>query len=222
MNESLPADISTLVETPTIGLRDLAVEVFLRIACASLFTAFAYAAFNHWLADPTRFTLLFIVIGEAVVVCLALLARIPYKRDWHPTSILCSLGATYYFLGINLAPGSQLIPEIIGVALQIISFIWQIYAKLSLRLSFGILPANRGIVTSGAYRFMRHPIYAAYFVAHVGFVLTNFGLQNLLVFAGLYCLQFARIIREERLLSQDPTYRAYRARVRYRFIPYIF
>jgi len=222
MNETMRVDTSKLVEAPVISLRNLAVEVCFRVASAFLFAAFAVAAFNQWLADPTRITLMFLVVSESLTVCLALLARVPARRDWHPTAILCSLGATYYFIGIKLAPGSQLIPELIGVALQIAGFSWQIYAKLSLRLSFGLLPANRGIVTSGAYRFMRHPMYVGYFVAHVGFLLTNFGLQNLLVFSVLYSLQVVRIIREERLLVEDPAYRTYRIRVRYRLLPGIF
>jgi len=222
MSEMLQVDTSKLVEVPVISVRTLAVEVCIRIASAFLFAAFAVAAFEQWRADPTRITLLFLVASESLTVCLTLLARVPAHRDWHPTAILCSLGATYYFLGIKLAPGAQLAFEFFGVALQIAGLAWQIYAKLSLRLSFGLLPANRGIVTDGAYRFMRHPMYVGYFVAHMGFLLTNFGLQNLLVFAGLYGLQVVRIIREERLLSEDPAYSAYRTRVRYRVLPGIF
>jgi len=222
MNETMHIDAGKPVEVPVIRWRTLAVEVCFRIASAFLFAAFAVAAFNQWAASPTRITLLFLVASESLTVFLALLARVPDHRDWHPTAILCSLGATYYFLGIKLAPGAQLAFEFIGVALQIAGLVWQIYAKLSLRLSFGLLPANRGIVTGGAYRFMRHPMYVGYFVAHMGFLLTNFGLQNLLVFAGLYSLQVVRIIREERLLSEDPAYRTYRTRVRYRVLPGIF
>jgi len=222
MNETLNADTGKLMEAPVIRVRHLATEVCFRIASAFLFAAFAVAAFNHWVADPARITLLFIVVAESLTVCLALLARVPTQRDWHPAVIFCSLGATYYFIGIKLAPGMQLVPEFVGVALQIAGLVWQIYAKLSLRLSFGLLPANRGIVTSGAYRFTRHPMYLGYFLAHLGFLLANFGLQNLLVFAGLYSLQAVRVIREERLLSEDPAYRTYRIRVRYRILPGIF
>ena len=222
MNEAMPVDSSKLEELPAITLRALALEVCLRSASAFLFFAFAYAAFTQWLADPTRVTLLLIVVAESLSVCLSLLTRVPTRRDWHPAAVLSSLGATFYFLGIKLAPGMQLIPEFVGAALQIAGIAWQIFAKLSLRRSFGLLPANRGIVTRGPYRLMRHPMYLGYFVAHVGFLWANFGLQNLLVFTGLYGLQVARIIREERLLSEDPQYRGYGTKVRYRVIPGIF
>jgi len=222
MNETLDVDNSKLAEAPVVRWRKLAMEVCIRAASAFLIAAFAVTAFNHWIADPTRITLLFMVAAESLTVCLALLARVPAQRDWHLYSIFCSLAATYYFIAIQLAPGTRLIPEFLGVALQIAGLLWQIYAKLSLRLSFGLLPANRGIVTSGAYRFTRHPMYFGYFITHMGFLLTNFGLQNLLVYVGLYSLQAVRVMREERLLSADPAYRTYCTQVRYRIVPGIF
>jgi len=222
MKEPLPAQATTSVTAPTVNLRDLALEVCLRIASAFLFATFAFAAYKHWLADPARITLLCIVAAESLTVCLSLIARVPAHRDWHPAAILCSLGATYYFIGIRLAPGFHVIPEVAGAALQIAGIAWQIYAKLSLRLSFGLLPANRGIVTNGAYRFVRHPMYLGYLITHIGFLLVNFGLQNVLIFVGLYILQGVRIMREERLLSADPSYRAYRSRVQFRILPGVY
>ena len=44
-----------------------------------------------------------------------------------------------------------------------------IAGKLSLGRSFGLMPANRGIVSTGLYRVVRHPIYLGYLITHVGF-----------------------------------------------------
>ncbi len=207
---------------PKVDLRELTLELALRTATAVLLACFAYGAIRHWLANPSRITLLLLVLANCLTLGLTLFARVPKKRDWNPISVLCSLGGTYYFLAIELAPGAHLAPEILGAGLQVAGIAWQIYAKLSLRFSFGILPANRGIVSNGAYRFMRHPIYLSYFIADIGFLLTNFGLQNLLVYAGLYTLQVIRINREETLLSDDPEYRQYREKVRFRVLPGIY
>ncbi len=56
-------------------------------------------------------------------------------------------------------------------------------------------------------------MYLSYFIEDVGFLLSNFGIQNLLVFGIQFALQACRIAREERLLSDDALYRAYRSNV---------
>lgn len=207
---------------PKSNLREVLLEVILRSSTALVLGVFAYVTIRQWLADPSRITLLLLVIANCLTVGLSLFVRVPKKRDWNPITVLCSLGASYYFLGIQLAPGQHLVPEIVGACLQLVGISWQIYAKLTLRFSFGILPANRGIVSHGAYRFVRHPIYLGYLIADIGFLLTNFGLQNLLVYTGLYALQAGRIHREEALLSDDPEYRQYREKVRFRAVPGIY
>lgn len=203
-------------------LRDLALEISARLGTAVLLSLFAYLAVKHWRADPTRITLLLLVVAECFTLGLSLVVRVPLRRDWNPVAFLCSLGASYYFLAVQLGPGVRLMPEAFGAALQVAGICWQLFAKVSLRRSFGILPANRGVVSHGAYRFVRHPMYLGYFVMDMGFLLTNFGLQNVLVYGGQFALQAVRISREERLLSADERYRAYKGKVRYRVIPGVF
>jgi len=41
-----------------------------------------------------------------------------------------------------------------------------------------ISPANRGIVSTGAYRFVRHPIYTGIFIALAGFLLRSYTSLN--------------------------------------------
>lgn len=197
-------------------------EVALRALTVSLFGAFAYQAIIKWLAAPHRVTLLLLVVAACLTTGLLLVARMPKRRDWRPLTLICSLGGTYGFVAYNLAPGVKVVPEAVGATLQVLGILWQLYAKVSLRRSFGILPANRGVVSRGAYRCVRHPMYLGYFVTDLGFLLVNFGLYNVLVYAIELALQIGRIKREERLLSEDEHYRAYRDVVRYRLIPFVF
>ena len=202
--------------------RAIVVNAVARALTVVLMSLFVLAAMKQWLAAPTRVTLIFLVISELAVVGVSLISRSPQKRDWAPLSFICSVAATYYFLAVRLAPGIHLVPEAVGTLLQLAGMSWQIYAKVSLRRSFGLLPANRGVVSSGAYRFVRHPIYLGYGITQIGFLLTNFGLQNLLVYGGLFALQGYRILREEKILSADAEYRAYCRKVRYRLIFGVF
>lgn len=203
-------------------LHRIMLEISARVCTVLLFGLFAYSAIMHWRADPTRITLLLLVVSECLVVGFSLFSRIPARRDWTLFAFLSTVAGTYYFVVVLLEPGMKLAPEAVGVGLQIMGLCWQIFAKASLRRSFGLLPANRGVVSSGVYRVMRHPMYFGYFVTDIGFLLVNFGMQNLIVYLVQFALQAARIVREERLLSDDAQYREYKERVRYRVIPGLF
>lgn len=207
---------------PGGGMREASVEILARVGAALLLSFFAYGAIIQWRAAPTRITLLLVVVGAFLTVGLSLFARVPTQRDWRPFAFICSIGGTFYFLAVRLSPGTQLVPEAIGASLQLLGIFWQLFAKVSLRRSFGILPANRGVVSRGAYRFVRHPMYLGYFVMDIGFLLVNFGVQNMIVYGCQFALQIGRIAREEQLLSTDSYYRAYRSKVRYRVIPCVF
>lgn len=222
-NETLRSGTEAmLAPSVTPRVRDLVLEISARLGTAVLLGVFTYFAVKNWRADPTRITLLLMVVAECFTLGLSLVVRVPSRRDWNPVGLLCALGASYYFVAIHLGPGIKLVPEAIGATLQVAGICWQLFAKASLRRSFGILPANRGVVSHGAYRFVRHPMYLGYFVMDMGFLLTNFGLQNVLVYGGQFVLQAVRISREERLLSSDESYRTYKGKVRFRVIPGLF
>lgn len=95
-------------------------------------------------------------------------------------------------------------------------------AKLTLRRSFGILPANRGIKTGGVYRIVRHPMYLGYLLVELSLVLAGPLAWNIaILLAG--CLLFGlRIFAEERLLGQSPDYRELCRTTRYRLIPGVY
>ena len=84
------------------------------------------------------------------------------------------------------------------------------------------LPANRGVVSTGMYRFVRHPIYLGYLITHVGFVAANPADWNLIVLAAADLALMMRAVCEEQTLAQDEAYRAYMQRVRWRVIPGVF
>ena len=202
--------------------RHLIADIALRVVTAVAFAVFAISAISHWLAAPTRVTLLLLVFANCFTTGLVLVARTPVRRDWRPLTLLWTLGGTYAFLFYNLNGGVKIVPEAIGALLQIGGIAWQLFAKISLKRSFGLLPANRGVVSRGAYRVVRHPMYLGYFVTDVGFLLSNFSLMNLSVHIAQVAFQIGRIIREEKMLETDAAYRCYRNSVRYRLVPWVF
>jgi protein-S-isoprenylcysteine O-methyltransferase Ste14 len=194
----------------------------LRLAVAAALLQFWIKACAVWLQHPDHPTLLALLLTETLSVLLVLLSRQPITRDWHPAALASSLPATFYFLALDLGEGWHLLPDCLTTGLMLCGALWQIFAKLSLGRAFGLLPAVRSIVTRGAYRVVRHPIYLGYLVSHSGFLLSHASLHNLLVYVGLYVLQWMRIEREERWLSRQDAYRVYQGRVRWRLLPGLY
>ena len=87
------------------------------------------------------------------------------------------------------------------------------YALGALRFCFGIAPEARGLVTDGAYRFVRHPVYLGEFVALFGALLPVLAPFTALIFVAFCSLQAVRASLEERVLTDTfADYAAYRLR----------
>jgi protein-S-isoprenylcysteine O-methyltransferase Ste14 len=119
-------------------------------------------------------------------------------------------------------PDAMLPLESIAVGMVAIGNLIQLTGKLFLARSFGVAPANRGIKTTGLYRLVRHPIYAGYLLIHLGLIMMMPTLTNFLIYAIGWWAQILRLLAEEALLSQDPDYRAFMAKTRWRLVPGIF
>lgn len=81
---------------------------------------------------------------------------------------------------------------------------------------------HRGVVTSGPYAVVRHPIYSLKLLSWFAIALPSLTIISALGIAAWGLIYVARAITEERHLRQDPAYIAYEARVKYRFIPGLF
>jgi protein-S-isoprenylcysteine O-methyltransferase Ste14 len=138
-------------------------------------------------------------------------------RDW----AIAFLGTTLPLL-VQPGGGALLAPTALCGLLMLTGIVLQVAAKLTLRRKFGLVAANRGVVVGGPYRLLRHPMYAGYLLTHIGFFLGHATPVNGLIYLVEFMLQVGRIQAEERLLTDDPDYAAFRGRVRFRLIPGIF
>ena len=101
----------------------------------------------------------------------------------------------------------------------LITALWGIFAWASVALGAKASNlTNRGTVSSGPYRFVRHPAYASKLLVFYiqGIFLGQYFLGLMIGFTIIYLL---RAWTEERHLSLDPDYIAYKKLVKWRFIP---
>src|SRR5204863_7942272 len=88
-----------------------------------------------------------------------------------------------------------------GEVLAVASCAWLLASVLALGRCFGVLPEARGLVTRGAYRVVRHPVYLGEIAACAGLALAAPSPRNGLVLAVFVGAQLVRMGFEERALT---------------------
>lgn len=158
-----------------------------------------------------------LLLSEATVVAFVLVRRPTDRITVDPLLwVVAFLGTLAPLLVVS--PATAFRPDL-GLAVITAGWIIHLGAKLTLRRSFGIVPAHRGLKTDGLYAVVRHPMYAGYLVTHVGVMLAMPSIWNALIYAVGWTFLVLRMRAEEQVLSADEAYRAYRGRVRYRLVP---
>jgi protein-S-isoprenylcysteine O-methyltransferase Ste14 len=162
------------------------------------------------------------VLQHLIVLGIALTRRLPKVRDYSiATSIAVGIAYVYPYaqvIYLRWSPGHVAWPAA-GFTLVTLAAGLSLVSLLSMGRLFGIRPALRGLVTSGPYRVVRHPMYLSYVLADIGYDLQEWNsVTLLLVLVGWASLVY-RIQAEERVLCQHAQWPAYVASVRYRLFP---
>jgi protein-S-isoprenylcysteine O-methyltransferase Ste14 len=169
-----------------------------------------------------RVTGLLLLASELLVAVLMTFRRRTADVDRSAISLLLTLiSVAGPFL---LRPSDQLsmIPDAATVSVSAFGLLIVIAGKLTLGRSFGIVPANRGVVTAGPYALVRHPIYFGYLLTHIAFVAANPLLRNMLIVTIADAALVGRALKEEQTLEKDERYQAYCRRVSWHVVPGVF
>src|ERR1700722_15737496 len=107
----------------------------------------------------------------------------------------------------------------VGLVFELVGVMLTQVGRVYMGRSFGILPANRGIVSKGSFRLVRNSFYFGWMVLSIFYAMSYTNPRNVILIVSTLPFMVWRIDQEEAHLSADPDYRDYMDRVRYRLLP---
>jgi protein-S-isoprenylcysteine O-methyltransferase Ste14 len=145
----------------------------------------------------------------------AMIRKPPVGRMQGMEPRISALTGSFLIMAIALFPRRELsLP--LGIASTLLILTGEGFAVvilMQLRSSFSIMPEARELITSGLYRFVRHPLYLAEEIAAVGSVMQFLSAWTVVLFVLHIAFQLRRIWNEEAVLSQVfPEYSMYKVK----------
>ena len=190
------------------------------IACIPL-AYLAYYRYEHW---HHGLPLIMSAVGTLILVGTMMIRRPPKRVTPNPWYWLLAFVATYWQLLVLslLQQGRPIVADWITNSIAILGLLVVIWARFSLGRNIGFVPAQRELVNSGAYAYMRHPVYTGGLLTSIAFALRAFSPQNaLLLGLGVFWFIPVKSMVEENFLRADPQYADYMRKVRARWIPFL-
>jgi protein-S-isoprenylcysteine O-methyltransferase Ste14 len=199
-------------------VRDRLIRLSVNLLGAALAALFARASLLYYLQTHRLIGAAFFV--EQAWFVVAFLARRPPRASSRQLGAwLLAAGGT--FGGLLFRPqGSN--PQwgvTAGLVLQLLGLVMVLVSLAALGRSFGFVAADRGLVTRGPYRVVRHPVYASYILIQSGYLIQAQSLRNLLVLLFATGCNIGRCLAEEQVLADTSDFQEYRTRVRWRLVP---
>ena len=144
------------------------------------------------------------VIFLGLQLVLFLVRRLPVAKlsGWWPR--LVTLIAADGALVLTVLPRAR-VPNLLAIGSSLLLIggtVGAIIVLFFLGRSFSIMPQARGLVVSGPYRFVRHPLYLMEQIALAGIMLQYRQPWSFGIFALAVSLQFVRMRYEEKILSE--------------------
>lgn len=197
-------------------------DLFERVAMGLFFAGMLSRLLPHFISSG-NFVDICILVSDGASTLFVLTRRSTSVLSLSPTDwALTAVATALPTFVMPSAYSPPLIPVVLGNVLIVHGFVLQIAAKLTLRRSFGLVPANRGIKIGGPYRLLRHPMYAGYILTQLAFLGAYPSWWNLAIYLSAFAAQCARLLAEERLLSRDPAYARFMRATPYRLVPFLF
>lgn len=206
------------METPRL---ERLTDLFARAMVGTLFTMLSVNILADFMRTG-RLTGLLLLTSETLVVVLTIMRR---RATFVNRSFAAGLVTIVSVIGppiLRPSDASALAPDVVTTLLSAVGLAIAVVGKASLGRSFGLVPANRGVVVRGPYNLVRHPIYAGYLLTHLAFLAQYPTVWNLSILLIADTALIVRALMEERTLSADAAYQGYCQRVSWHLVPGVF
>lgn len=182
---------------------------------------FAYFGYQRYKHGGLTLPLVALWTNLAMLIVPMVVRRPPKRVSLNPWYWLLTYVETYWLIMPILGPGRPIVSPLVTDIVALCSLAIAAWGRLSLGRSIGFVPAQRELVERGAYRYMRHPIYASLFVSYLSTALRIYSPRNAVLIAiGMFWFVLKSFVEED-FLRADPQYAAYMNRVRARWIPFV-
>lgn len=205
----------------TVDRRAIVSDWIARVIVGTLFGLLSMNLLTDFV-HTHRLTDLWMLISESLVIVMTVLRRRTQIVD---RSLLTAIITGISLMGPSLvraAANRAIAPDSVTALVSSVGLLIVIAGKFTLGRSFGIVPANRGVVIAGPYAIVRHPIYAGYLLTHLAFACAHATMWNILVLAIADTALVIRSRHEERLLARDSSYQTYCRRVAWHLVPGLY
>ncbi len=196
-------------------------DLVARVAVVLLFSFMSVNLLGDFMRTG-HVTGLLLLASESLVVVLTLIRRRTTLVDRSAAGVVTTAMS---FAGpplLRAVEGASLAPDTVTALLSAAGLAIVVVGKVALGRSFGIAPANRGVVVRGPYVLVRHPIYTGYLLTHIAFLAAHLTPWNVMVIVLADGALIFRALIEERVLSRDEQYRSYCQRVGWHLVPGVF
>jgi len=210
--------MSSAAERLSIGaLSDLVARAIVIV----LFSLLSINLLNDF-QQTGHITGLLLLASESLVVVLTLIRRRTAIVDRSAAGVITTVLSLAGPPLLRTVAEPGMVADLATAAASAVGLTLVVVGKLTLGRSFGIAPANRGVVIGGPYGLVRHPIYAGYLLTHAAFFAAHPTPWNAAVIVVADGALIARALIEERVLSRDEQYRSYCQRVGWHLVPGVF
>src|SRR5262249_9152749 len=221
-NQAVAPSTAASLSSPVI--RVLSLPWLDRMIAAIACIPISYGVYYRFTHFHHGLPLIASVLNTVVLIVTMVIRRPPKRVTPNPWYWLLAFVASYWlvFIIFFLQKGSPLVANWITDSLAILGLMVMLWARFSLGRNIGLVPAQRELVSTGAYAYMRHPVYTGLLITSTAFVLRAYSpLNALLMGLGVFWFIPVKSLVEEDFLRHDPQYAGYMQRVRARWIPFV-